>query len=330
MLHIVNGDSVGGKLKKGKVPGDILVWREIYTEGPVFMDPLSRRFDRADYLEKMLGIPRQEFINLSESQEQQLNLFKKYEEVVLWFEYDLFDQTMLCYLLHWFSKQSLERTKLNLLCIGSFPGIKDFRGLGQLSVEQLKSLLGSWHPIEPSELDAGKRVWEAYTSSHPLQLVELLQEDTSALPFVKEAFRFHMSRFPSVQNGLGSLEKRTLELVQQGINNPIELFQQVAAKFHIFGMGDLQYWCILKRMSDGPRPLIRIEDMEFNFPSYTNPEQKFQDSRVIMTKTGQRVLDGKEDWIALNDINNWFGGVHITGKDNVWRWDDIKETIVKF
>ncbi|MGM0885058.1 MAG: hypothetical protein ACQEXQ_28955 [Bacillota bacterium] len=39
MLHIVNGDSVGHKLKVSAVQGDILVWREIYTEGPVFVQP---------------------------------------------------------------------------------------------------------------------------------------------------------------------------------------------------------------------------------------------------------------------------------------------------
>lgn len=38
MLHIVNGDSLAEKLKQ-VVHGDILVWREIYSEGPVFLDP---------------------------------------------------------------------------------------------------------------------------------------------------------------------------------------------------------------------------------------------------------------------------------------------------
>jgi len=30
MLHIVNGDIVGDKLRKGNIRGDILVWREVY------------------------------------------------------------------------------------------------------------------------------------------------------------------------------------------------------------------------------------------------------------------------------------------------------------
>lgn len=34
MLHIVNGDHVGNKLREGNVQGDILVWREVYPVGP--------------------------------------------------------------------------------------------------------------------------------------------------------------------------------------------------------------------------------------------------------------------------------------------------------
>ena len=67
----------------------------------------------------------------------------------MWFEHDLFDQTMLWYLLRWFSGQTLGRTKLSLLCIGEFPGVDRFRGLGQLTVAQLKTLSGTWR-VEPT------------------------------------------------------------------------------------------------------------------------------------------------------------------------------------
>ena len=98
--HIVNGDSVGDKLKQGNIQGDILVWRELYTFGPVFtkMDEPDHRRTRARYLEQTLGIPEKEYIETCESQERKLQDFRKYDEIVLWFEHDLFDQTMLAYL----------------------------------------------------------------------------------------------------------------------------------------------------------------------------------------------------------------------------------------
>jgi RNA polymerase sigma factor (sigma-70 family) len=64
VLHIVNGDVVGEKLRQGNVKGDVLVWREVYTHGPVFLEPAERdlRAVRAEYLEHTLGIPQRHFI----------------------------------------------------------------------------------------------------------------------------------------------------------------------------------------------------------------------------------------------------------------------------
>ncbi|ALS28682.1 subunit sigma of DNA-directed RNA polymerase [Paenibacillus sp. 32O-W] len=332
MLHIVNGDTVAAKLKQGAVRGDILVWREIYSEGPVFPDlsePAGRAL-RADYLENALRIPHEEYIEGCRSQEQRLSRFRDYDEIVLWFEHDLFDQTMLCCLLHWFSRQSLGQTTLNLLCIGSFPGIEPFLGLGQLTVEQLKTLSGTWHPVGRRELELGRACWEAYASPDPRHLVRLLQGDVAALPFVREAFRFHLSRFPSLRNGLGIVETTTLEEVRRGLQQPLALFRQTGERLHWFGMGDIQYWHILEQMASGPHPLIRIEDAGDAMPGCADsaPSPEFRNARVVLTEAGRRVLDGEEDRVALNGIDCWLGGVRLQGKERIWRWDDAGETIV--
>ena len=149
ILHIVNGDTVAETLRKGVVNEDILVWREVYPEGPVFEDMTQEEHlaYRAAFLERAMGIPQAAFRRISREQEAALAGFPAYDEVVLWFEHDLFDQTMLSFLLHWFAQRPNASTKLNLLSIGSFPGIEDFRGLGQLDAEQLNSLVGRWKPI---------------------------------------------------------------------------------------------------------------------------------------------------------------------------------------
>lgn len=102
MLHIVNGDSVGETLRQAGVSGDILVWREVYSHGPVFAEPEvpEHRAFRSGYLERTMGVPEQEYLKASEAQEQKLAAVHQYDEIVLWFEHDLFDQTMLCFLLH--------------------------------------------------------------------------------------------------------------------------------------------------------------------------------------------------------------------------------------
>ena len=66
--------------------------------------------------------------------------FRKFEEVVLWFEHDLYDQLQLIQLLDWFSHQEMGKIRLSIVQINSHAGVKDFQGLGQLSGSQLARL----------------------------------------------------------------------------------------------------------------------------------------------------------------------------------------------
>lgn len=330
MLHIVNGDSVGDKLKQGNFQGDILVWRELYSFGPVFkqMDEPDHRRARARYLEQSLGVPQKEYIETCESQERKLQDFQKYDEIVLWFEHDLFDQTMLAYLLHWFKEQSLGNTKLSLLCIGAYPGIALFRGLGQLSTEQLETLSGTWRAIGEDELTVGSMLWEAYTSDLPEKHQLMLGVDSSTLPFAKAAFEAHLARLPSVNNGLGIIEQTTLEAVAGGINTPYELFRRVGDQLHMLGMGDLEFWYYLAKMTEGLEPLLVI-DGTASFPDFKRAVPHFQDRVLQVTSLGLKVLAGKTDYTNIGTNDKWVGGLHLQGKAPSWRWDPKRKSAVK-
>lgn len=331
MLHIVNGDSVGTKLKKNGTPGDVLVWREIYTEGPVFTQPElpANRAARGQYLEQALGIPQQEWRNSSEAQEKQLAGFRQYDDIVLWFEHDLFDQTMLSCLLHWFAGRALGSTKLHLLSINQYPGIPLFHGLGQLTEEQLFGLNGTWQEITAEQLLLGKKAWEAFTSKTPEAIAELLQEDTSALPFLHDAFQLHLERFPSVQNGLGIVEQTTVELLLSGADTPLRLFQQAGDRLHGLGMGDIQYWLCLRRLSEGPHPLLSIEG-SVKIPGLNDSPEAFLQVKVSLTELGEKVAGHHADWTTLSGSDAWYGGVRLEGGSPPWRWDASRSAIVRF
>lgn len=330
MLHIVNGDTVGDKLKHGSIQGDILVWREVYPLGPVFsgMSGSHNRSARAHFLEQALGIPQIEYVKGCEAQEKTLRNFMEYEEVVLWFEHDLFDQSMLSYLLHWFSKKNLCSTKLSLLCIDAYPGIELFRGIGQLTVNQINSLSGTWQSIRRDEVELGCKVWEAYTSSDSEKHIEILQEETTVLPFLRDAFEAHLSRLPSAHNGLGIVEQTTLEMVSNGLNNPYELFEQVGNKLNVLGMGDLEYWYRLEKMSEEPNPLLEIQKLT-TFPKYNDVMPSFRECAISLSRFGRCVMAGDKDWVTEKGVNGWYGGLHLCGKELPIRWDSSRKTVVK-
>ena len=105
LLHITNGDSVVGTLKQAGVPGNYSSWADVLWEGPVFQaddDALLR--NRARFLcESGYSNSYEESLSTLQTWETALKGYRSYDEVVLWFEHDLFDQLILIRLLDWLS-----------------------------------------------------------------------------------------------------------------------------------------------------------------------------------------------------------------------------------
>lgn len=78
-------------------------------------------------------------------------------------------------------------------------------------------------------------------------------------------------------------------------------------------MGDATFWTRLERLASGERPLIRISGRPTN--------GRLPDGEIVLTDDGRRVLAGEADWVALNGIDVWLGGVHLVGREVEWRWD---------
>lgn len=333
MLHIVNGDTVADLMKRGGMPGDVLVWRELLTEGPVSRDAFTAEMigRRAAYMEKQFGVPAALFREHSIRQHETLADFRRYRDVVLWFEHDLFDQTMLLYLLHWFAAAGREAgfgaTRLHLLCIGEFPGTERFTGLGALTAEQLMSLQGTWHMVSEAELELGASAWHAYASADPTELLRLLDGDLTALPHLREALQFHLSLFPGLGNGLNVVEQTVLELLERGGVPLDELFVQTGNIHSLYGMGDLQFWGYLDRMRSGPLPLLAIDGSP-GLPKYDTPPAALGEIRVRLTERGADALAGRADAAALNGMDRWLGGVRLIGHEPMWRYDRGSKTFI--
>ncbi|CAM4367589.1 hypothetical protein FHS16_002837 [Paenibacillus endophyticus] len=330
MIHIVNGDSIGSKLHAAGVQGEVLVWREMYTFGPVSLQPelAENRLRRAAYMEQAFGISPLEWISSAEAQERPLAAFREHREIVLWFEHDLYDQTMLSCLLRWFALQHVGSTKLYLLSIDQFPGIDLFHGLGQLTPAELSTLNHTWSEISDKQLALGKKAWEAYVADHPMAIVELLKEDTSALPFLHDAFQLHLGRYPSVRNGLGLVEQTTLELLAAKCHTPVQLFQQISNKHHRLGLGDLQYWFMLKQLSEGRDPLICIEN-DVPTPGLHDSPDQFLQAKIHLNERGEEVLACRNEWARPSGCGSWLGGFFLGDNRSQWRWDDVNAVILQ-
>lgn len=322
MLHILDGESTAGTLKQTDVPGEKFPFRDALIEGPapIGVEGLEWRRMRAQHLSDYYGLDEAKAANELELQEQAL--VKDHDEVILWFEHDLFCQVNLLYLLNWFTQHEPNGTKVSLISIDRFPGIEDFRGLGQLNPQQLAPLFGTRHQLTPQEWELGTKAWQAYCSPEPTRIVEVLRTDLSALPFLKRAFELHLRRFPSVHNGLGNIEQAGLDLIADGSARFGDLFPRFGAAHPVYGLGDCQFWLALKRMGDAKEPLLRISDGSHGELT----SQSLLDKTFELTSAGRDVREGKADFVTLNGIDLWLGGVHLR-EGNVWRWDETKQAV---
>jgi hypothetical protein len=325
MLHIHNGDCSAQIARQSSLPGEHFAWRESLITGPTPAGLLADDWGklRAQHLSESYGVDLQECERDLLTQEEELKTFSEHEEVVLWFEHDLFCQLHFLYLLDWFAVQPLGTTKLSLICINHFPGKQNFRGLGELNPDEFASLFPARAEVTAPQLKLAQTAWRAYCSPAPCDIEMVLQTDTSALPFLDAALRAHLQRFPNSNNGLGRIENQALRLIADGANRFSDLFPRFSDAEPVYGLGDAQLWLALRQMSDAREPLLEIEEVSNDsLIQQTLTTDIVQKAEFRTTANGESVLGNEADFVTLNGIDLWLGGVHLSGRSNIWRWDD--------
>ena len=328
LLHVLNGDSVKGTLERSSVPGAFSPYADVLHEGPVPVatGTAATREVRARYVAASGYVSYAEALRISGEWDAKLAAFADYDEIVLWFEHDLFDQLLLVRHLDWFSRRDLGRTALSLICVGEFPGFEPFHGLGQLDANQLASLLGTRETVSSDQIALGVRVWRAFTAPDPLALDAVVNaENTEALPFLQGALRRFLEEYPSVETGLPRTERHLLEILAKGPLSPADLFlAEQRCEERVF-MGDSTVWCRVRGLASGEHPLVSLNVEERGDPGLPV-------GTVSITDTGRAVVAGAADAVRLNGYDRWLGGVHLTaplGGDVEWRYDPASLRLVR-
>ena len=326
MLHITNGDSAADLIKDAVFTGQILTWRDVLHEGPVpaGLELPQLSAVRGAYIAAQ-GWGQLHEVKASFAERDGLMArFREHDEIVLWFEHDLYDQLQLIQLLAWFFPRERGASKLSLICLGEYPGIHPFHGLGQLNVHQMAALFPVRHVVTHKEMKTGFLAWQAFTASDPSEIEKLLATNLTALPFLRNALRRHLQQFPSTHNGLSRTEQQILAGVAAGNQTPSEIFIFDQAQEEAVFMGDWTLWSYVKRLCEVPEPLLCVANgARFLLPT-NDLQPEFLAQKLILTEAGQAVLDGEFDAIELNGIDRWLGGVHLQGYEAAWRWDGTK------
>ncbi len=317
-LHITNGDVAAGILQEAGIAGEVLPWRDVLHEGPVpaslALAELSRV--RARFIADCGWASFEAAAEDFRARDAVLVACQERSEVTLWFEHDLYDQLQLLQLLDWFSAQPPGSARPTMICIDEY--------LGRLSAAKMAALFPTRAPVTDAQLELGRRAWRAFRAPEPEAWQALMDEDTSALPFLADAVLRHLEQFPSTENGLNRTESQLLEAVRAGRHSPGQVFAAVQATEERAFMGDWSFFLCMKALFDGTPPLLQTRSgAAFRVPGqHAAPIDPtgFGSQEIVLTDAGERVLRGELDWCTVSRLDTWLGGVHLTAT-NLRRWD---------
>jgi len=323
MLIITNGDSAVEAIKNAGIEAELLPWRDVLHDGPVPSDlNLSEMAAvRARFVADCGWGKYDQILKMFEYQCSKLEIFNQFEELVLWFEHDLYDQLQLIQILNFLTTAKKNQTKICLIC-------KD-RFVTDGSAEELESDFENRQEITKTQLDFAKNAWQAFTSTNPTDIEKILLIEDSSLPFIKNSFLRLLEEYPEKKSGLSRNESQILKIVESGFHLPTRIFRASQKYEDPLYLGDWSFWRYMGQMVNCYNPLLKTEKSEpFLFPPKVENKNKFLLQKLYLTDLGDQVLKGQINWISLNGIDKWLGGVHLTSED-FWWWDKKNKYLVE-
>lgn len=250
-LHITNGDSLTNRLSLLNVQGDIITWREMLCEGKTESTVGSERFwkTRFDFLHNTYQVSKHTFIEKTLKEYRSLCQHKKQNQIVLWFEYDLFCQINMLAVLSWL-KTHRKHAEISLVCSGHIEGKKKMFALNELTDAQLQEHYVNRIVLTRDDIEYADYVWQLYCSDNPIRLQNLTDFDSFQFNYLGPAIQSHLQRFPEVSSGLNVLETHVLQIIKNNkLQTKKEVLQTLLTQKNNYGFGDVQYVKIIESLT---------------------------------------------------------------------------------
>lgn len=243
---------------------------------------------RYEFLNKFYKITKRSFVDRTLKEYRSLCNHKSEDEIILWFEYDLFCQINMIAVLSWLKKHR-KGVQVSLVTSGLQEGGDRYLGLSELTKEQLLNLYETRLELSQDDIEHADYVWQLYCSSNPLQLENVVQQpNTTQFEYLPLALEAHIKRFPTVRNGLNELENRFLRIAaDQKPASKNALVGSMLKDQGVYGFGDLQFF----KMAKDLKPLFHT----------FNP--------VRLSRLGKEVLKGETSFYPIiKDQEMYLGG----------------------
>lgn len=257
-LHVANGHCTTRLIEAAGLPGRTSIWADPLHDGPVpdvndeQLIPIRAAFiaGRLEVSAAAVEADLKQWRAIVDNDD-------RYGELVLWFEHDLFDQLNLIQLLARIGRDRPIRQPASLISLDRYPGHPNFKGLGELQPQDVKDLFDERRRITPQQYTVAASAWDAFRSGDRDRLELLLQNDTSALPFLAAALRRHLDE-AAPPGGLTRSERR---LVDQLTSGPVDIHRAFAAMHEgetAYYITDTSFWAMVTRLAERSPAMIAV------------------------------------------------------------------------
>ncbi len=336
ILHVTNGDHAAAGLARSGLHGDVLSWRDMLHDGPVRSDTTAAgfRLARAEFLAAgwWTGSVTDVVVDFEE-RDARLAGISADDEVVLWFEPDLYDQLQLVQVLAAIgTRPPADRPRVSIVPADCY--------LGPMQPEKFRPLFETRRSIGDSEFALGTEAWCAFTASTPVALPDVAArldsevrartydaDESVRLPYLAAALRRQLQEYPDREHGLSRSERQLCEALAPGeivLSKLYHAAHHASESWH--WLGDSIFAWYVQRLSECAEPLVTHPNGT-RVISTVRDTKHFWERTVILTPFGHEVVRARADAIEHNGIDRWIGGVHLTTADH-WRWDDRVHRVV--
>ena len=322
VLHVANGTATTTLIAAAGIPGQLSIWADPLYDGPVpDVGDHQLRAIRAAHLAGP-GEDAVDAVNDLRNWRAAIDGHHSYDELILWYEHDLFDQLNLIQLLDWIRTRVPGDKVVSLVCVGSFPGRPKFKGLGELTPPELGSLLPARQRVTDAHYSSAAAAWRAFRQPTPEPLDDLRGQPSPALPYLAPALTRFLQEYPWTTDGLSRSERRLLQLASTGGINLGDAFPRMHEGEDAYYITDLSLSGLAETLSRMSPPLLMLTPAEGEQCSVLS-------GRVVLTEAGNAILAGEQDRVEIAGIDRWLGGVHLQAGGPLWRWHPGRQQIVR-
>ena len=245
IYHVLNGDSLANEFPSKLLPGEIVVMREALIDGDLGGKNLEEFWKiRAAYLENLPETEGKKYFNSVVPEMKKIIRASPSAEFNLWFEYDLFCQINL-----WFILSLLRKRQAYGDIFIVYPDYTNesekWKGFGWFKEGDLVRSYQKRVKLEDKDLQLADALWNDFKENNLEGLKELVHVSSYSFPYLKDVIQAHIDRFPQADKKPRP-ELVLEDIIKTGKKDFPSAFQEFFQREGIYGFGDTQ----LKKIYD--------------------------------------------------------------------------------